>query len=93
MPTPPWEWTGEQDVILRRMWSAGKLLREIAPVIGCNVGQVANRREVLGLRGRPARGGDGPPEGEAGQGAAARLLGSADAHQHHRVGERAALSR
>jgi hypothetical protein len=55
MTTKPWEWTGEQDVILRRMWNAGKLLREIAPVIGCNVGQVANRREVLGLRGRPAR--------------------------------------
>ena len=55
MTTRPWEWTGEQDVILRRMWNAGKLLREIAPVIGCNVGQVANRREVLGLRGRSAR--------------------------------------
>ena len=31
MTTKPWEWTGEQDVILRRMWNAGKLLREIAP--------------------------------------------------------------
>jgi hypothetical protein len=54
MQTTPWEWTGEEDVILRRMWSAGKLAREIAAVIGCNAGQVSTRRETLGLPGRPA---------------------------------------